>query len=412
MIKAKSILSPVPTFGVFFFLMYLFFFVNYFFTGIDYVDVISRMSYTYKTPISKIFSYNVMCFMGFLIGCWISNKKKISKYLFLKVDIKLKNRLYRWYLILFLLTFLVQFAIFSVAAGDIANNAQIGGLYTLVQIHIFYSSIFCISLFYLTNKQQRKIVFITSFLYVFLIFINGVRSPALELLVIYLFYYILNYKINYKHLFFGFLGFIFLNLMSDLRQGRSLVELYYESEGIVDFLQSYIYFEYALVMINIEAEALAAYNLFDSNNFLYGFTLIGALFGSVPFYSLFGLSEVVFYFMNPALDIAYEWLPNLKGTVGLGSALPGEFYMNFGFFGSLLFIPIGFLLNQLYKGFVLSKEFKDKILLSILYPLILVKTMLLLRNGFATSVKGFLYLYLIIFIIIIFSNIKLYKFHK
>lgn len=412
MIKAKSILSPVPTFGLFFFLMYLFFFVNYFFTGIDYVDVISRMAYTYKTPISKIFSYNAMCFMAFLFGCWISNKKKISKYVFLKVDIKLKNRLYRWYLILFLLTFMVQFAIFYIAGGNIANNAQIGGLYTLVQIHIFYSSIFCISLFYLTNKQQRKIIFITSFLYIFLILINGVRSPALELLAIYFFYFIINYKINYKHLLFGFLGFIFLNLMSDLRQGKSFAELYSQSDGIVDFVLSYIYFEYALVMINIEAEALAAYNFFDDNNFLYGFTLLGALFGSVPFYSLFGLSDAVFYFMDPALDIGYEWLPNLKGVVGLGSALPGEFYMNFGFFGSLLFIPIGFLLNQLYKGFILSRYFKDKILLSILYPLILIKSMLLLRNGFATSVKGFIYLYLIIFIIVLISNIKLYKFYK
>jgi oligosaccharide repeat unit polymerase len=303
-------------------------------------------------------------------------------------------------------------AIFLVAGGNIANNDQIGGLYTLVQIHIFYSSIFTISLFYLTNSMQQKIVYITSLIYIILIFVNGVRSTALELLFIYFFYFILNNKINYKHFILGFLSFIFLNLMADFRQGKSLSDLYSESDGVFDFIFSYFYFEYVLVMINIEAESLAAYNLFEDNNFLYGFTLFGAFFGSVPFYSLIGLNDIVFYFMNPALDIAYEWLPDLKGSVGLGSALPGEFYMNFGFFGSFLFIPIGFLLNQLYKGFFILKDFKGRIFFSVLYPLILVKAMLLLRNGFATSVKGFVYLYLIIFVILIISNIKVYNFEK
>jgi oligosaccharide repeat unit polymerase len=302
--------------------------------------------------------------------------------------------------------------IFAVAGGNIANNDQIGGLYTLVQIHIFYTSIFSISLFYLTNKQQRRVVFFTSSLYVFLLFINGVRSPALELLVVYFFYFVLKNSISYKHLLFAFVSFIFLNFMADIRQGKTFSELYADSDGFLDFVLSYVYFEYSLVMINIEAEALAAYSFFSSNNFLFGFTLLGAIFGSIPFYSLIGLNGVVFYFMNPALDIAYEWLPNLKGSVGLGSALPGEFYMNFGYFGSILFIPIGFFLNQLYKGFLLLKDYQDRLLLAVLYPLILVKSMLLLRNGFATSIKGFIYLYLIIFLIKGLTGIKFFKFYK
>ncbi|ELI6450160.1 hypothetical protein RRM63_003562, partial [Photobacterium damselae] len=163
---------------------------------------------------------------------------------------------------------------------------------------------------------------------------------------------------------------------------------FYKIYGWEDIFNYFFNFEYLTLFNLIVSEVIHRYTSY--NDFLFGSTYLASLKLIIPSF----LRELLSISVDRGADISNVRLD--AGVSGGGFSLVGELYMNFGLFS---FIPVfiySFALNSyLYK--IVSKFNSGKYisLFYCIFPLVLIMSILSLRNDTSSLIKYTLQLFII-----------------
>jgi oligosaccharide repeat unit polymerase len=219
-----------------------------------------------------------------------------------------------------------------------------------------------------------------------------------------LFYYYLRKKISIKYLLLLVILFFLFSIVIEFSrtvQNRTLETMFTEfqqesssQKGVVNYLslqwRTYKNVNETIMIIDKEKQ------------FFGGTTFIGDILSGIP---LFGKYLVRGWYEEPS-----KWLARLvepwfyENNEGIGFSLPAEAYINFGFFGSLVFFYfLGNICSIIYKKYLLNRE----ALLSIMtYTVFSTNLLFSIRQTVSSISRPLIYLLILFLIVFVLSQIK------
>jgi oligosaccharide repeat unit polymerase len=269
---------------------------------------------------------------------------------------------------------------------------------------IYYSMQFFIPFFLLMSfgEGRNKFDFLkVTALFLILVILslfNGDRSLLFSLIVAY----VVGFDSFIKRLSPAILGaaiFVLMIISRVITETRDksigfISLLDFDGFNIFDFF--HLFWEAGRVIRNVSWTM----HFMDSDHYRFGSTYLESILVVIPFSKNF-LQENLLTFERPS-----EWLISRVETlgpgIGLGYSQVAESFLNFGFFGAVLFLVLGYFVGYFYFNFIKNGRY-DFYLISMSVALMLILHM---RNDSAAFLR------LILWEIIIIYAIRRYSIYK
>lgn len=276
--------------------------------------------------------------------------------------------------------------------GNIRYSAEMGFFAKLWQLNVIAG----IGSFYLIlrKNKNRTLYFIIFALSLSQTFLFNTRFHGFLIIIssLYLFWHLKN--INFKRIviliFIVFLLLILNGVFVDIRKGEL---------NPVESAQDLSFFQSRVIYRIFGEYGDLNYLIHTYDNYLYGLTLLNIPIGFLPkeIWAIFGIDKDKILSYNSASILA-----EMRGAqLGLRSGIAGEFYMNFGFWGSLFMIFIG-IISAYASNILLSLKkvgYDDiRVIFLILFQTIILYSLIGQINVIITSFVNYFYLMIIVMI--------------
>lgn len=359
------------------FVLFLLHILSYFYWlyngSLDYVFFGSLIKYPYSDQIIKeTYAFNFMIFLSYLLGIFLAKflyKKKKNKIIttsFLSLKETSFSRI-----LLFLLYFyiIINFSTFFSSWGNYGNINKIKESYNFIfELRVLINIFF---LYIILNHIKLSLhLKILALFYFLSICVLQARSVIFEFLFIIAIPFLITKKLNLK-IFLCITPFI-PNLIVAFR----FVNIYSITE-IINYLFS---FEYLTLFNLIVSEAILKYS--DMHELLLGSSYSNSIALVIPSFirDIFDISV--------ASNIEIDTVRYAAGVHGGGFSLIGELFMNFGYYSVIFVFLYSIIINSFLYRIVWKYSSYIKIsFIECIVPLILIMTILSLRNDTSPLIK-------------------------
>lgn len=248
----------------------------------------------------------------------------------------------------------------------------------------FIPSIICLFISHKDNRLIRSIILVFMFLLVFVILLIGRRSYAVILLCLLIVLYNFFVKrFSRKMLFLGTICvFFFLQVLAYVADTRAHGRSFSDNVEVSDNAAVDAVAEMGLTQMCL---IKSMEHVPDKEPYRYGKSFFYSFTTLIP--------NLGFWAIHPARREANmsEWLTNkLEVNFGTGFSMCAEAWINFGYFGILLFFFWGVVLGRLFgsiETFISNEEFNKVAFILIIFWFCLV----LPRNSFISIIRGLFY---------------------
>ncbi|MTC52613.1 hypothetical protein GKR56_05025 [Providencia alcalifaciens] len=388
------------------FVLFLLHILSYFYWlyngSLDYVFFGSLIKYPYSDQIIKeTYAFNFMIFLSYLLGLFLAKllyKKKKNKTITmpsLSLSLSLKERLFSRILLFFLYSYIIiNFSTFFSSWGNYANINKIKESYNFIFEFRVLINIFFLYIILNHIKLSMHLKILTLF-YFFSICVLQARSIIFEFLFIIAIPFLITKKINLKIFLFLCITPFIPNLIVAFR----FVNTYSITE-IINYLFS---FEYLTLFNLIVSEAILKYS--DMHEFLLGSSYSNSIALVIPSF----IRDIFDISVDSNIEI--DAVRYSAGVHGGGFSLIGELFMNFGYYSVIFVFLYSIIMNSFLYRIVWKYSSYMKIsLIECIVPLILIMTILSLRNDTSPLIKYTIQLLLISgFIMLLINYCRFYS---
>ncbi|MEY0908358.1 MULTISPECIES: O-antigen polymerase [unclassified Providencia] len=342
--------------------------------NLDYTFFGSVIDYPYSNEtIRNTYIFNLIIFLAYLLG-WVLSKKLYGSKL---NQIKLKpyyreNKSFTAILKILLIVFIsTNFLVFISANGNYWEINKIKeSLNFIFELRVLIN-LLCIYL--LLNKiPLSALTKIMLFIYFLSLCMLQARSVIFEFIFAIITPYLISKKINLKI----FIILCITPIMPNIIVAFRFLNTYSPQEILMYFFS----FEYLTLFNLIVSESILKYTEF--NDFLFGETYLTSIKLILPSF----IRDIFEISVDRGSDIAN--VRYSSGVHGGGFSMVGELFMNFGYFSFIPVFVYSLLINSsLYhisKKYLLQQKIS---FIECITPLILVMTILSLRNDTASLIK-------------------------
>ncbi|SPY70819.1 Uncharacterised protein [Providencia alcalifaciens] len=357
-----------------FFLLHILSYFYWLYNGnLDYIFFGSLIKYPYSDQIIKeTYIFNLMIFLSYLLGVFSAKSfyktKKVSKVTVSPLNETSFSRILISLLYVFII---INFSVFLSSWGNYASINKIKESYNFIfELRVLINILF---LFIILNhiKMSTHLKILTLF-YFFSICVLQARSVIFEFIFIVAIPFLITRKINLKIFLFLCITPFIPNLIVAFR----FINTYSITE-IISYLFS---FEYLTLFNLIVSEAILKYS--DMHEFLLGSSYSNSIALVIPSF----IRDIFDISINHNVEI--DAVRYSAGVHGGGFSLIGELFMNFGYYSVIFVFLYSIIINSILYRIVWKYSLYMKVsFIECIVPLILIMTILSLRNDTAPLIK-------------------------
>lgn len=358
---------------VFFLLHILSYFYWLYHGNLDYIFFGSIIKYPYTEEIIKqTYTLNLMIFLSYMLGMLLAKslykKKKIPKI----TPYVIKEKFFSHILISLLYIFIViNFSVFISSWGNYANINEIKQSYNFIfELRVLINILF---LFIILNhiKISAHLKILTFFYFISICALQA-RSIIFEFIFTVTIPFLITKKINLKIFLLLCIAPFIPNLIVAFR--------FINTYSITEILNYLFSFEYLTLFNLIVSEVILRYS--DAHDFLLGSSYSNAIALVIPSF----IRDIFDISINPNVEI--DAVRYAAGVHGGGFSLVGELFMNFGYYSIIFVFLYSIIVNSFLYRIILKYSSYMKIsFIECIIPLILIMTILSLRNDTSPLIK-------------------------
>lgn len=350
----------------------------------DFADMTNFLLKFSNSTLTKtlLFSYLVTCFI--FVGMLLSKPKEGTHPGNLKINKNgvLKSTAWSIIILCFPLNLYSNYKTITNTLMDGYSTTGIVEFSALSDIgFLSYTGFALLLLLYPKHTWKFKALVVFLFTYLGITMISGARG--MSILIIGLIFYILLFKTNKKIkiwkilLLVGFMYVVaaFLNTIADVRVLSSTNFSLNKDLFLNNLKNNPIFGLVAEMGATIQTPMLIIEQIPFLNSYGFGKTFINSWVAILP--NLGGIFQPLIDSVNYMLDI---------NGIALGGSLVGELYYNFGMFGSLAAVAIGYLISKISDSMESAIEQKNYYKFAFYIPIFL-KVLWWSRSNFASIIR-------------------------
>lgn len=306
---------------------------------------------------------------------------------------------------IFLIISVIPFIIETVTIFHIAATLGYGGLYIQEAKIGIFNIINILSQYFLPgllcllvvegSKIKRNIYIVIFILDVaFWMFVGGRSNGVIIAAILLMYFHICVRKIKFKQAAIVIvIGFFFISLLSAVSDTRSNTKASFVTSFVENFGKADPFYDAISEMGGSMFPLIKTMTIVpEQQDYRYGSSYLWASTSVIP--------NLGFWDLHPAMKYANlnDWLQKtLRLNYGPGFSIIAEAYINFGDYGCLMMLLLGYIFGLIFNIDLENKYSPLKLIMSLLFCYLIIKTV---RNSFLATVRSLFYYILPIYLIV------------
>lgn len=290
----------------------------------------------------------------------------------------------------------IFFIVLTTGYGGLYEQEIKIGIFNIINIlsQYFLPGILCFLLIEESKKKRNFYILLLIFEIVFWMYVGGRSTGVIVTSIVIMYYHFYIKKIRFKQAaILAVSGFFFVSLLGIIAETRSDVNATIKESLIQNMGQGEAFYSAISEMGGSMYPMITTMELVPTHyEYKYGSSYLFSLSSIIP--------NLGFWDLHPAMKYGNlnDWLQNAMNlNYGPGYSIVAEAYINFGNYGWLIMMIIGYCFGKIFNVNIRNQKNPLLLVLSFIFCFLIIKTV---RNSFLSTVRSIFYYIIPIYLIV------------